>query len=293
MFDLCELLEPTTLQEAVQCYGARPDLKVIAGGTDVLIRMRHGDLPGANLLSLRAIPGLDAITLREDGTLAIGAMAPFTRITQDPLVRELVPILAEAAGSVGGPQVRNVATLGGNLCNGAVSADSASTLFALDAVLQLESRAGTRLLPIAEFYAGPGRVHLGSGELLTAILIPEAGYRGMGGCYIKYAMRKAMDIATLGVAAVCRVRDGRFETLRLALGTAGPVPFRCAEAEAFAQGRPATADTIQELGRLAVKPAAPRTSWRASREYREHLIDVLTQRAVAQAAQRGGGCCAQ
>ena len=291
MFDIGELLEPTTLQEAVQAYAARPDLKVIAGGTDVLIRMRHGDFAGAGLLSLRGIPGLDQITLLEDGTLSIGAMAPFTRVTEDSLVRTLTPILVEAAGSVGGPQVRNVATLGGNLCNGAVSADSASTLFVLEANLRLESAAGTRLLPITEFYAGPGKVNLRPGEILAAVLIPPSGYRDMGGTYIKYAMRKAMDIATLGVAAACRVREGRFEVLRLALGVAGPVPFRCAEAEAHAVGRPATAETIQEIAELAKKPANPRTSWRASKEYREHLITVLTQRAVAEAAQRGGGCC--
>ena len=292
MFDLCALHEPATLAEAKAIYHDQPDLKVIAGGTDVLIRMQHGHLGGAGLLSLRNLPGLDGIRLEPDGTLVIGAMAAFTRIHQDELVNRFVPVLAEAAVSMGGPQVRNVATIGGNLCNGAVSGDSASTLFALDALLRLETRDGSRLLPIADFYAGPGRVNLRPGELLTAILILRSSYAGAAGNYIKFAQRKAMDIATLGVAAVCRVQEGRFLDLRLALGVAAPVPIRCPEAESYAAGREITWACVQEIASLAVKPARARSSWRASKDYREHLIEVLAQRAVAEAVKRAGGCCA-
>ncbi len=292
MFDICELHEPATLEEAKRILGEAPDLKVIAGGTDVLIRMQHGSLQGAGLLSLRSVPGLDEIRLLGDGTISVGAMAPFTRIFQNDLVREQVPILAEAAVSMGGPQVRNMATIGGNICNGAVSADSASTLFALDALLKLETSTDERIIPMGDFYAGPGKVNLRPGELLTAILIPREGYEGMGGHYIKYAMRKAMDIATLGVAAMAKVRENRFADLRIGLGVAAPVPIRCFEAEAFAKGREVTLECIQEIAALAVKPSRARTSWRASKDYREHLIEVLAQRAVAEAVKRGGGCCA-
>ena len=292
MFDICELHEPETLQEAKRIFHDNPDLKVIAGGTDVLIRMQHGSLAGAGLLSLRNIRELEEIRMLGDGTLSIGAMASFTKIFQDDLVQKHVPVLSEAAVSMGGPQVRNVATIGGNLCNGAVSADSASTLFALDALLKLETLDGERIIPMGDFYAGPGKVNLGPGELLVAILIPREGYEGMGGRYIKYAMRKAMDIATLGVAVVCKVRDNRFAELRIGLGVAAPVPIRCFEAEAYAKGREITLECVQEIARLAVKPSRPRTSWRASKDYREHLIEVLAQRAVAEAVKRAGGCCA-
>jgi len=193
---------------------------------------------------------------------------------------------------MGGPQIRNVATIGGNICNGAVSGDSASTLFALDALLKLASLEGERIIPIHEFYAGPGKVNLRPGELLSAILIPRSSYQDTGGHYIKFAMRKAMDIATLGVAVVCRVGGGAFQDLRIGLGVAAPVPIRCAEAEAYAVGRPVTQDTCRELGKLAVKASKARTSWRASKDYREHLIEVLTERAVAEAAKRAGGPCA-
>jgi xanthine dehydrogenase FAD-binding subunit len=293
MFDIAELVEPVTLAAAKALFHDQPDLKVIAGGTDVLIRLQHGHLGGSGLLSLRSIPELEEIRLEDDGTLVIGAMAAFTRIHDHALIRKHVPILAEAAVSMGGPQVRNVATIGGNICNGAVSGDSASTLFALDAFLKLETRDEVRLLPIAEFYAGPGQVNLRPGELLTAILILKTSYEGTAGNYIKFAMRKAMDIATLGVAVVCRVEEGRFKDLRIALGVAAPVPIRCPEAESHAQGREITWDCIQEIASLAVKPARARTSWRASKDYREHLIEVLAQRAVAEAVKRAGGCCAR
>jgi xanthine dehydrogenase FAD-binding subunit len=102
-----------------------------------------------------------------------------------------------------------------------------------------------------------------------------------------------MDIATLGVAVVARVREGRFEELRIGLGVAAPVPMRCSEAEAFAKGREVTWECVREIAALAVKPSRARSSWRASREYREHLIEVLAQRAVAEAAKRAGGCCAR
>jgi len=292
MFDICELHEPGTLEEAKAVFAENPGLKVIAGGTDVLIRLQHGSLAGAGLLSLKNLHALEEIVMLGDGTISVGAMAPFTKIFQSELIRKHVPVLGEASVSMGGPQVRNVATIGGNICNGAVSADSASTLFALDALLKLETATDERIIPMGDFYAGPGKVNLRPGELLTAVLIPREGYEGMGGHYIKYAMRKAMDIATLGVAAVCKVRDNRFVDLRIGLGVAAPVPIRCFEAEAYAKGKEITLEVVQEIARLAVKPAKARTSWRASKDYREHLIEVLAQRAVAEAVKRGGGCCA-
>jgi xanthine dehydrogenase FAD-binding subunit len=289
MFNISVLQEPESVEAALGMLAENARLRVIAGGTDVLIRLQHGADGWEELLSLRKIKEMEEIGEREDGTVHIGAAAPFTRIFQNPVIRARVPILAEAAVSMGGPQIRNVATIGGNICNGAVSGDSASTLFALDALLRLESLAGTRFLPIHEFYAGPGKVNLRPGELLTRILVPRDSYLDTGGHYIKFAMRKAMDIATLGVAAVCRVRDGRFQDLRVGLGVAAPVPIRCAEAEAYAKGRTTDPETIREIARLAVKPSRARTSWRASKDYREHLIEVLTERAVTEAVNRAGG----
>jgi len=289
MFNISVLQEPETVEAAVEMLHANGDLRVIAGGTDVLIRIQHGGDGWSQLLSLRNVKALETISLREDGTIVIGATAPFAKIFMDPVIRKHLPSLAEAAVSMGGPQIRNVATIGGNICNGAVSGDSASTLFALDALLRLESLEGERIIPIHEFYAGPGKVHLRPGELLTAVLVPRSSYQDTGAHYIKFAMRKAMDIATLGVSVVCRVRAGAFEDLRIGLGVAAPVPIRCVEAEAYAKGRAVTVACCQEIGRLAVKAAKARSSWRASKDYREHLIEVLTERAVLESAKRAGG----
>jgi len=289
MFNISVLQEPETLEAAVELLHGNAGLRIIAGGTDVLIRMQHGGEGWSQLLSLRNIKALEEISMRDDGTIVVGATAPFSRIFLDPIIRKHLPSLSEAAVSMGGPQIRNVATIGGNICNGAVSGDSASTLFALDALLRLESLEGERIIPIHEFYAGPGKVHLKPGELLTAILIPRSSYEGTGGHYIKFAMRKAMDIATLGVSVICRVKGGVFEDLRIGLGVAAPVPIRCAEAEAYAKGRPVTVATCMEIGKLAVKATKARTSWRASKDYREHLVEVLTERAVLESAKRAGG----
>ncbi|MDR3671160.1 MAG: xanthine dehydrogenase FAD-binding subunit XdhB [Holophaga sp.] len=289
MFNISVLQEPESLESAVELLHAHSGLRIIAGGTDVLIRLQHGGEGWSELLSLRNIKELEGVSLRADGTIVIGATTPFAKLFLDPIIRQHLPSLAEAAVSMGGPQIRNVATIGGNICNGAVSGDSASTLFALDALLKLNRLGSERIIPIHEFYAGPGKVHLQPGEMLTAVLVPRDSYQDTGGHYIKFAMRKAMDIATLGVSVICRVRDGAFQDLRIGLGVAAPVPIRCAEAEAYARGRQVTAECCREIGKLAVKASKARTSWRASKDYREHLIEVLTERAVLEAAQRAGG----
>lgn len=289
MFDIARIEKPETLEAALKMLSANPNLKIIAGGTDVLIHMRSGSIEEAELLSLRSIEGLDKISILEDGTVSIGAMATFAEISRNDVVNKYLPVLSEAAVSVGGPQIRNMATIGGNICNGAVSADSATTLLAYDTVLKLVSAGGTRTVKLVDFYEGPGKVKLLPGEILTEILIPETGYLDTVGCYIKYSTRKAMDIAMLGVSAVCKVEGGKFTDVRIALGVAAPTPIRCCEAENYAEGREITRETLKEIGKLAVKSSKARDSWRASKVYREHLIEILTFRALKEAVNRCGG----
>ena len=160
MFDIANIIQPKTLNEALDALKNNPNMKIIAGGTDVLVKMHHGELGGSELLSLRDIKGLDEISLLDDGTISIGAMASFTQVFRNDIINKYIPVLAEAAVSMGGPQVRNMATLGGNICNGAVSADSAPTLCALDATLKLQSAEGERLVSINEIYEGPGKVKI-------------------------------------------------------------------------------------------------------------------------------------
>lgn len=289
MFDIKNIEKPETLEAALEMLSRNPDLKIIAGGTDVLIRMHNGTISEVELLSLRSIDGLDRITVLKDGTISIGAMTVFADIFRNDIINRFLPVLAEAAVSVGGPQIRNMATIGGNICNGAVSADSATTLLAYDADLKLMSREGSRIVNIKDFYAGPGKVNLRQGEILTDILISKDSYSGTGGCYIKYSNRKAMDIAMIGVSAICRVEEGKFKNVRIALGVAAPTPIRCGEAEAYAIGRNVTKDTLKEIGKYAVKSSKARDSWRASKAYREHLIEILVSRALKEAVIRVGG----
>ena len=289
MFDIINIEKPDTLEGALKMLSGNPSLKIIAGGTDVLVRMHNGSLEEVELLSLRDIPGLDEISILEDGTISIGAMATFSQLFRNDIINKYLSVLSEAAVSVGGPQVRNMGTIGGNICNGAVSADSATTMLAYDAALKLVSPAGTRVVQVRDFYAGPGKVNLLPGEILTNILISEDSYKNTSGCYIKYSNRKAMDLAILGVSAVCRAEAGKFSDVRIALGVAGPTPIRCTEAENFARGEDITEDTLKEIGKYAVKSSKARDSWRASKAYREHLIEVLTVRALKEAVRRGGG----
>ncbi|WP_088189720.1 xanthine dehydrogenase FAD-binding subunit XdhB [Desulfosporosinus sp. FKA] len=289
MYDIRGYYEAETVREATELLRANPKLKIIAGGTDVLVKMHGGQLEDAELLSIRKIQELRDIRKLENGTIAVGPMATFTNVFNDLIMKKHVPILTEAAISMGGPQIRNIATIGGNVCNGATSADSASSLFALNAHLKLQNLQGERVIPIREFYLGPGKVDLKPGEVLTDILIYPEDYQGFGGQYIKFAMREAMDIATLGVAVLCKLDSGNFSEIRIGLGVAGPTPLRCVEAEEFARGKKISLETIGEIGKLAVKSAKARTSWRASKEYREHLVEELTQRALQTAIVRAGG----
>ena len=291
MYDVADYHEAANLPEALDFLAANPGWRVIAGGTDLLIKMRHGKIKRALLLGIGRIESMRAIHRYADDSIGIGALASFKTIAADPLIRENVLVLAEGADSVGGPQVRAVATIGGNICNGMPSADSAPALFALGARLKLQSKESERTIPIEQFYLGPGRVDLKPGEILTEILLAADNFRGFGGSYIKFAMRKAMDIATLGVAVCCRLDHGAgvIADLRIGLGVAAPTPIRCPEAEAFARGKAPSAGVIAAAGRLVLESMQARTSWRASREYREHLAEELTQRAFKTALVRAGG----
>ena len=197
MYDMKALYQAKSVSDAVALRLAHPEAQIIAGGSDVLVQMREGKRAGAELISIYGLDELRGVALEENGTLRIGSLTSFSHITRDPLIRRYINVLGEAVDQVGGPQIRNIGTIGGNTCNGVTSADSASTLFAYDAVMELTGPEGKRLVPIEAFYLRAGRVDIREGELQTAILIPKASYENTHGHYIKYAMRNAMDIATL------------------------------------------------------------------------------------------------
>jgi len=290
MYDIVNYEEAGTVQEAIRLLQANPRARLIAGGSDLLVKIYKGKITDAELVSLRGIIALKDISIEGDGTVRIGACATFSRIAGHPLIRKHVPVLAEAVSRVGGPQIRNIGTIGGNICNGVTSSDSAPTLFALNALLRLEGADGTRVGPIQDFYLGPGKVDLRQAEVLTEILLTKENYQGFGGHYIKFAMREAMDIATLSCAAVCKiVGQNVIADFRLALGVAAPTPMRCLRAEEIARGRVFSEELLLETGRTAVTEVNPRTSWRATREYRLQLVEELSKRAFKQAFVKAGG----
>ncbi len=291
MYDIQSFYKAANVKDAVRALEANPQAVVIAGGTDVLVKIREGKLAGRDLISIHDLPELKGIFMEEDGTILIRPCTSFSQIEWHPLIQQKLPMLAQAVGQVGGPQIRNMGTVGGNLCNGVTSADSASTLLAMDAQLELEGPKGTRRLPLREFYAGPGRTVREHEELLTAIRVRKEDYEGFCGYYIKYAQRSAMDIATLGCAAYLRLSPDKthIEQLRLAYGVAAPTPIRCGKAEQAAQGQRLDQQLLERIGEAAVSEVNPRTSWRASREFRLQLVRELAKRAITQAVVKGGG----
>lgn len=288
MFPFTHYQKAESLAHALTLLRDDPDARPLAGGTDVLLRLRDGHPGFERLVDIRGLPELAGLSFDEARGLRIGAGATFSRVAADPGVELHARALGEAAASVGGPQIRNVATLGGNIANGAVSADSVPALLVLDARLELADACGARTVPVAGFHTGPGRVALGQGELITAVEIPATSL-GLGSAYVKYAMREAMDIATIGCAAAVRVRDGLMTDVRLAFGVAAPTPVRCPLAEAAGQGRAVTEETLADMALAVLSDVSPRTSWRASREFRLHIIKTLTKRVVALAASRCPG----
>lgn len=228
MYDIKALYEASSVNEAIDLMRQHPDAKIIAGGSDVLIKLREGKLAGCELVSIYGIDALRGIGMDEDGTLRILPLTSFSHITKDPLINEHIKVLGEAVDMVGGPQIRNIGTIGGNISNGVTSADSASTLHAWDAIVELTSAEGVRQLPIKEYYISAGKVALRPAELLTAILIKKESYAGYKGHYIKYAMRNAMDIATLGCSVNVKLSDDKKLYSAPALHTAWPAPCPCA-----------------------------------------------------------------
>ena len=289
MFDFKNYHEALSVDEAVRLLAELPNTQAIAGGSDILIKLRDEPEPDCELIGLSRIEELKEIEMDEEGVISIGAMATFDQLEKDELVMKYLPVLWEAGGTIGGPQLRRMATLGGNVCNGAVSADAATPLFCYNAKLEIATMQGHRIVPVDEFYLGPGKTNLKKGELLVNFLFEPDDYRGFTGTYIKFSRRKALDIANLGVTTLCRTEGGRFSEVRIALGVAAPVPIRCPRAEAYARGKMITPDELEAIGRTAVADARPRDSWRASKAFRQQLIEVCTARALKNSLDKREG----
>ena len=291
MYDIGKFYQAADVEDAVRALVKDPEAVVISGGSDVLIKIREGKLAGCSLVSIHGIKELEGIGMEEDGTIVIGPATTFSHIANNDIIQKHIPMLGDAVDMAGGPQLRNIGTIGGNVCNGVTSADSASSLCCLDAVLVLKGPDSVREVPISQWYTGPGRTVRNHDEVLTAIRIKKENYQGYGGHYIKYGKRNAMEIATLGCAVSVKLTEDKrhIQDLRLGYGVAAPTPIRCHKTEEAVKGMETGEALAQAVGKGALEEVNPRSSWRASREFRLQLVEELGRRAVKQAVINAGG----
>ena len=278
--------EPSTLPEAVD-LGARfgADGCFLAGGTDLLVQMRRGQILPRHLVSLHRVPGLDAIEL--NGTLSIGALVTHRRLERAMDARGALAALGEGAAVVGGHQIRNVATVGGNVANASPAADVVPVLLALDAAVTVVGPDGERSLPLETFASAPGVTGRRPGELLTRVGCPRLPPNS-GTAFLKAGRRRAMEISVVCVAARITLdgERGRCRVARIALGAVGPRAIRAVEAERLLAGQALTDELMREAGQAAAAESRPISDVRASARYRALLVATLVPRALARCAER-------
>jgi CO/xanthine dehydrogenase FAD-binding subunit len=274
---------PLTIREALDALTSAPDARLIQGGTDMMVEINFNHLKPQNVIALRRVQELRTWTKNADGTITIGAGVPYQEMETGEL-KNLVPALAEAARTVGSPQIRAAGTLGGNLGTCSPAGDGLPVLFALDAVIHLQSSESSRVLSVHDFMLGVKRNARASNEIITAVTIPLLdGWQG----YAKVGVRNAMVIS---VASACLAVDKNTKSVRIALGAVGPTIIRCRDAEAWLveQFDPSASTGIdvaiaKEFGRRVSIESKPIDDHRSTAEYRRHAVGVLAQRLITRA----------
>jgi len=282
-----DYFRPSTVKEATEILadlGRRA--KVMAGGTDLLVNMRAGELRPDYLVDLQGIGALGQLKHDTDG-LKIGAAVTLRAMETDEAVRKQFGVLAHAAAVVGSVQIRNLGTIGGNICNASPSADMAPPLLVLNARARIAGAGGRRSLPLADFFVGPGRTALEEDEILIGLDVPAMPPRS-GASYLRVSTRRAMDLAVVGVAALVVLEEGDSvcREARIALGSVAPTPIRAREAEKLLKGKTLGRGAIAEAAAAAVKAARPISDVRGTAEYRREMVEVLTRRALAAALKQ-------
>jgi carbon-monoxide dehydrogenase medium subunit len=286
----CEYHRPKRLREALEILGGfKQKCRIVAGGTDLLPALRQGKMTlfePAHVVDISSIPGLKVIAKKGEW-IQIGAATPLTEVAQSPVIRESLPMLAEAAGQVGSLQIRNQGTLGGNLCNASPAADTAVSLLALNAKVYLKSMVRERIVSLDEFFVSPGKTILKPGEILTKIQVPVSRST-QSSCFVKLGRRNAFTLSVISVAAVIKTEDGTFQYVRMALGAVAPTPMRPKKAEEFLTGREVGESVIDQGARIAAEEVSPISDVRASAEYRKDMAHVLTKRALLACLKKTG-----
>lgn len=280
-----EYFEPRTVEEAISLlvkYEGKT--KVIAGGTDLIVHMRRKQIRPEYVINLGFIPDLDYITFSEKGMLRIGALTTIRSLEKSLELRQRCPLISEAAGQLASIGIRSLATVGGNLCNAAPSADMAPGLIALSTMAKIVGPARERKVLLEDFFTGPGTTVLKTGELLKEIQVPLTL---AGGVYLKHGIRGSVDLAIVGVAAVVRLetRSEACKDIKLVLGAVAPTPMRVRKAEKVLKGKVITQTYIDEAARLASEECQPISDVRATAEYRREMVKVFAGHAIEKALE--------
>ena len=273
---------PETVEEACGILAnLGSDARVLAGGTDVLSKMKNELMAPKALVSLKKIAGMAEIAYAPDKGVVIGARATHNDLVNSPLLQRKYLSISEAAHTLANNQVRNRGTIGGNLVNAVPSADLPPILIALGAQVTLVGRYGTRILPLEDFFVGPNRTAIEPDEILTSVVIPDQ--QTTGSSYFKFGLRRSGALAVVGVAAAVVAVKTHVEQARIVLGAVGPVPMRAKKAEELLAGNVATEAALEEAGRAAAAECRPISDIRGSEEYRRDMVRVFTKRALRKA----------
>jgi carbon-monoxide dehydrogenase medium subunit len=276
---------PTTLTEAaalLEKYGNKA--KVLAGGTDLIPHMKQRKVEATHIINIKKIPELACIKETSKG-IEIGANTKLRAIELSPLIKEKIPLLSEAAATVGSVQIRNLGTVGGNICNASPSADMATPLLALDTIVHVHSKEGNKDYPLEEFFHGRGKVKLEPGELLTGMTVPLQP-KNAGMAFEKVGWTD-FDIATVNVAAVLTLKDGKIDYCRITLGACSPAPTRVYQAETILKGYEPTQELFDQALYLIAACVEPRETWRrAPPEYRRKASQALAIDALTRSVEK-------
>jgi carbon-monoxide dehydrogenase medium subunit len=277
---------PESVGEAAALLAEHGDrARILAGGTDLLVQMRAGRRQPSLIVDVKNIPELTGIHWDPNHGLTLGAAAPCYQIAADPGVRAAYPSLVEVASLIGGTQIQGRATIGGNLCNSAPSADAVPLLIALSASCRIVGPGGERTVAVEDFCIGPGQNVLGHGELLVSLHFP-APRPSQGARYLRFIPRNEMDIAVVGAGVSVVLNNGHFESARVALSSVAPTPVFVREAGEALAGQPVNDESIARAAAIARQAARPITDMRGTVEYRLHLCEVMTRRALQEAVAR-------
>lgn len=277
-----EYFEPNTLAEASRLF-AEEHAQLLAGGTDLIIGMKAYTETPKSVISLQNIPCLTGITTDSDDSITIGAM---TKVREVELSEEILKhhtALAEGASEIGSIQIRNLATIGGNIAHASPAADTVAGLLAADAQVHISGADGERTVPINELFTGPGQTVLTAGEIITHFRLPSPA---SGSHYIKHKIREVMDLAFIGVASAVNVDNGRITDVRIGLAAVAPTPLRATEAEELLKGNEPTDELLAQAGEAAAAATSPISDLRCSAEHRKEMVDVLTRRTLQYALGR-------